>query len=152
MKKIYLTLLLLLPAFFANAAGPILTWNFMLDDFIPVFNQIDDTQLAQLYADNGVDGFVFTYFDPETGDVIKECMISDENGYNNVSDDVMNRARAIALSHLQEAYKKNSRINQVVNEFAKRNTNLELMYSTLKDDRKITKKVMITPNEIKSGR
>ena len=148
MKKIYLALLFLLPTMIASAAGPIKTWNDQLDDFIVVFNEIDPA-LEQIYLGNGIDDFTFTYFDPDTGNVIKEMMINDEDAYNKVTDDVMQQARAKAQSHLASSVSKNARMKTIANEFAKKNTNVVLMYSYLKDDQKLTKKATITPSEIK---
>ena len=148
MKKIYLSLLLLLPALFLNAQGPIKAWNDQLDDFIEVFNQIDPT-LDQLYAQKGIDSFAFTYFDPETGNVIKEATIFDSNAFNNVNDDLMAQAKGIAVKHLSAAAKKNSRLNSILNEFAKRGTNIVLVYSADFGGNNATKKVVITPNDLK---
>lgn len=151
MKKIYLTLLLLIPALFASAQGPIKAWNDQLDDFITVFNQVNPT-LEQLYADNGADVFGFTYFEPESGDVIMEASILDNDQYNAVNDEVMREARNIALNHLGKATAGNSRMNQIVNEFAKRNTNVVLLYSTNKGGERITKSLTLTPQQIKEAR
>lgn len=148
MKKIFLTLLLLIPTLFASAQGPIKSWNDQLDDFIDAFNQVDPT-LKQLYSDNGVDAYVFTYFDPESGNVVMEGTISDDNGLNNVTDDLMSQAKSKVVSHLGNSAKKSTRINSIVNEFDKRNTNIVLLYST---PRGAKKQISVTPSEIKAAK
>lgn len=132
----------------ANAQGPIKMWNDQLDDFIEVYNQIDPA-LAKIYAAKGIDAFVFTYFDPDTGDVIKEAMIADENGYNKVDDELIAQVRTMVVDHLRNAVKGTARMQTIVNEFARRGTNVEVMYSTNIDDKKVTKKTVIAPKELR---
>ena len=151
MKKICLTLLLLIPALFASAQGPIKMWNDQLDDFIEVFNQIDPA-LDQLYTDNGLSTYTFTYFEPESGNVVKETTIFDPNTFGTVDDNFLAQAKSIALNHLANAAKTNTRISSILNEFNKRNTNIVLLYSTEKNGNRVTKQITITPNEIKSAR
>lgn len=148
MKKIYLTLLLLIPAFLANAAGPVRTWNDQLDDFITAFNELDPA-LEQLYSDNGISAFTFTYFDPETGNVVKEASIFDSEAFNKVNDQLMEEAKKIVVDNLSASVKKNARLSSIVNEFEKRNTKIVLLYSTTQNDKKLTKQIVITPSEIK---
>lgn len=148
MKKIYLTLLLLIPAFLANAAGPVRTWNDQLDDFITAFNELDPA-LEQLYSDNGISAFTFTYFEPETGNVVKEASIFDSEAFNKVNDQLMEEAKKIVVDNLSASVKKNARLSSIVNEFEKRNTKIVLLYSTTQNDKKLTKQIVITPSEIK---
>lgn len=148
MKKILMTLVLLVPALFAGAQGPIKAWNDQLDDFIVSFNEVIPT-LNQIYADNGIDAYVFTYFEPESGNVVMEGSIRDDNEFNKVNDELMNQARSVAVNHIASTAKKNSRINSILNEFDKRKTNVVLLYSTMKGDRK---QVSATPAEIKSAK
>lgn len=148
MKKVLLTLILLIPALFASAQGPIKTWNDQLDDFIECFNQVDPAY-EQLYNDNGVSTFIFTYFEPDSGNVVKEASIFDMDGYNKVDDAMMNQAKSVVVKHLADSAKKSQRINSILNEFAKRGTNIVLLYSTNNGDNKLTKQIVITPSEIK---
>ena len=151
MKKIFLTLLLLIPALFAKAQGPIKMWNDQLDDFIEVYNQIDPT-LSQLYNEDGMDAFIFTYFEPEAGFVVKEATIDDKDAFNKVDDKIMNEAKSIALKHLGNAVRTNTRMNNIINEFAKRNTNIVLMYSDEIGPNRNIKQIVITPAEVKAAR
>lgn len=152
MKKFCLTLLLLVPAMIASAVGPIRAWNDMLDDFIANFNEINPT-LDAIYTGAGLDYFGWTYFDPETGNVVMEAQLFDINDLDNVDDELMEQAKGIALSHLQNSYKKSSRIQSIVNEFGKRGTDIDIMFSANnQNDQKIKKKVSFTPSQIKGGR
>lgn len=152
MKKFCLTLLLLVPAMIASAVGPIRAWNDMLDDFIANFNEINPT-LDAIYTGAGLDYFGWTYFDPETGNVVMEAQLFDINDLDNVDDELMEQAKGIALNHLQNSYKKSSRIQSIVNEFGKRGTDIDIMFSANnQNDQKIKKKVSFTPSQIKGGR
>ena len=150
MKKICLTILLLLPALLSNAQG-IKAWNDMLDDFIDVFNKVNPT-LDSLYENNGVVTAGFTYFDPVTENVVMEAEVIDPSAFGNVTDDVMNQAKDTVVNHLAKATKSSQRINSVVNEFEKRNTDVVLLYSANQNGNKVTKQVTITPSEIKAAR
>ena len=164
MKKIYLTLLLLIPALFANAQGPVKTWNDQLDEFIDLFNQIDSS-LDQLYGENGINStFTYTYFEPnvsnadsrysltDEGNLIKETTLFENNEFNNVTDDLMNEAKAIAIRHLAAAARSNSRMNNILNEFIKRDINIILKYTTESNGQKLSKQVTITPREIQTAK
>lgn len=148
MKKVLLTLILLVPALLSNAQGPIKTWNDQLDDFITVFNQVDPA-LDSLYGDNGVSVFEFTYFEPESGNMVKEASIFDIEEYNKVNDELMGKAKGVVVDHLSKAAKSNARQNQILNEFAKRGTNIVLLYSANDNGNKVTKQIVITPAELK---
>ena len=163
MKKIYLTLLLLIPALFANAQGPVKLWNDQLDAFIDLFNQIDPT-LERLCADNGIDNsFTYTYFEPKVsnadsrysltdeGNVIKETTIFDSNQFNNVTDAFLDNAKDLALRHLA-AGARNAKMNSIINEFVKRDINVILLFSTESNGKKLTKQIVITPREIQSAK
>lgn len=150
MKKILLTFLLLLPAFLSNAQG-IKAWNDQLDDFIDVFNQVNPA-LQQLYSDNGISQFGFTYFEPESANVVMEAAIMDNADYDKITDEVMAKAKDIAISHIANASKTNARIGGIINEFEKRNTKIDLLYSTNKNGERMTKKVVITPAEINAAK
>lgn len=145
MKKI-LFLLFIVPAFFANAQGPIKAWNDQLDDFIESYNKID-TDLSQLYSGKGADVFMFTYFDPESGNVVKEATISNPEGTDAVDETTIEQARQIVTNHLSSEASKNARLNGILNEFAKRNTGIVLLYTS--EGNTQPKKVVISPKEIK---
>lgn len=148
MKKIYLTLLLLIPAFFLNAQGPIKLWNDQLDTFIEIFNQVDPA-LEQLYSDNGISSFTFTYFDPESGNVIKEATVFDNGEFEKVNDELLSKAKSIVIGHLADALKKNNKMNTILNEFTKKNADIVLLYTTEVNGNKLKKQIAITPAEIK---
>ena len=148
MKKILLTMLLIVPALMASAQGPIKMWNDKLDDFIEAFNQVTPT-LEQLYSDNGIDSFAFTYYDPETGNVVMEASIPDSNDMSKVSDDLMANAKSIAVKHLSNKVKSSARIKQIINEFNNKNTNIVLLYGVTLNDDFPTKQIVISPKEIK---
>lgn len=150
MKKIYLTLLLLIPAFLVNAQGPIKSWNDKLDDFIEVFNKINPT-LENLYGDKGAEVFEFTYFEPESENVVMEASILDTDQYNSINNDVMNQAKDIVVNHLASSTRGNARMNTILGEFEKRGTDIILLYSTVKGGEKIGKTLRITPAEIKAA-
>lgn len=150
MKKYFLTILLMLPALLSNAQG-IKAWNDMLDDFIDVFNKVNPT-LDQLYADNGVMTAGFTYFEPETGNVVMEAEVIDPSTFANIDNEVMDQAKNQVVNHLAKSTKSSSRINSVVNEFDKRNTNVVLLYSTNQNGNRVTKQVTVTPSEIKAAK
>lgn len=153
MKKFCLTLLLLVPAMIASAVGPIRAWNDMLDDFIENFNEVNPT-LDAIYTDAGLDYFGWgAYFDPETGNVVMEAELFNFDDLDNVTDDLMQQAKSIALAHLQNSYRKNSRIQSIVNEFGKRGTDIDIMFSANNsNNQKVKKKVSFTPSQIKGGR
>lgn len=164
MKKIYLTLLLLIPALFASAQGPVKIWNDQLDTFIDLFNGID-TSLDQLYSDNGItDTFTYTYFDPSTlnvgsrysltdaGNVIKETTIFDPQQFNYLDEDMLSQAKSLAIRHLADGARKNSKMNGTLNEFIKRDINIILLYSTEKNGNKLTEEIVITPREIQAAK
>lgn len=164
MKKIYLTLLLLIPALFANAQGPVKAWNDQLDEFIDLFNRIDPT-LDQLYGQNGINStFTYTYFEPNTanassrysltdeGNLIKETTLFESNEFSNVTDELMNEAKAIAVNHLASGARSNARINSILNEFVKRDINVILNYTTEKNGQKLSRQVTITPREIQAAK
>lgn len=150
MKKFFLTFLLIIPAFFANAQG-IKAWNDQLDDFIDVFNQVNPA-LDQLYSDKGISTFGFTYYDPETQNVVMEASIFDSNDFNKVDDELMAQVKGIALNHLTNSAAKNARINSIVNEFDKRNTDIILLYTASENNNRVTKSTTITPKEIKGAK
>ena len=147
MKKILMTLMLLIPALFANAQGPIKLWNDQLDDFVEVFNK-ETPALEQIYESNGVDGFIFTFLDPESGNVVMENSIADTDAFNKVNDDLMGQAKKATVTYLGSSTNKNSRLNSIVNEFDKRKTNVVLRYSNNGNKKEIT----ITPAEIKAAK
>lgn len=149
MKKIFVTLLLLIPALLVSAQGPIRQWNDKLDAFIEVFNQCDP-DLEKLYSDNGINAFTFTYYEPETKNVVKEASIFNNDAFKLVDDELMNQAKAIVVNRLSEAAKKDTKLNNILNEFSKKDTNIVLLYSTNLDDNKATKQILITPEEIKA--
>lgn len=151
MKKIYLTLLLLIPAILAGAQGPIKTWNDQLDDFIAAFNEVNPA-VEQLYADNGVQPYVFTYFEPESGNVVMEAAIADNDDYNKISVDVMNQARDIVLNHLAHKAKTSPRINQILGIFENKGTDVVLLYTTPRNAERISKDLTITPQQIKAAK
>lgn len=159
MKKIILTILLVLPALLINAQGPIKSWNDQLDDFITIFNGIDP-QLEQLYNDNGIDVFTFTYFEPtstnpdsrysitDDGNVIKEASIFNMNEFNKVDDQIMNQAKAIVVDRLKKESAGNSRLKSILQEFKKRKVNLILQYTINPTGDKQVKKIVIAPTEL----
>lgn len=152
MKKILFTLALLIPALFANAQGPIKQWNDKLDDFIEIFNQVTPS-LNELYAANGApDTFIFTYFEPQEENVVMETSILDNDAYNNINEDVMKEAKGIVVKHLGKAAATNARQSAILNDFEKRNTNIVLLYSTPRGGETVTKKLTITPAEIKAAK
>ena len=152
MKKFCLTLMLLIPALMASAVGPIRAWNDMLDDFIEDFNQVNPT-LDRMYTDAGIEYFGWTYFDPDSGNVVMEAEIFDINDLDKVTDDMMAQAKNVALNHLAASNRKSSRISSIVSEFGKRGTNIDLLYSAKnQNDQKVTKKVSFTPAQIKAGK
>ena len=147
MKKILLTLIMLVPALLADGQGPIKSWNDQLDDFITNFNETD-TALGQLYSDNGISAFIFTYFEPESGNVIKEASVFDDADFEKIDDALMKQAKDIALGHLSKGARENARIKSILNEFQKRGTDIVLLYSTPIGDTEATKSVILTPAEI----
>lgn len=146
MKKIFLTLLLILPAFLANAQGPIKTWNDELDEFIEVLNGVDPA-LQDINSSSGINYFVFTYYEPESGNVIKEFMVADNAEFDKVNDALLQKDKEMVAGHI--AANRNARMNTILGDFAKRGTNIDLMYSTNRGDKKETKKISITPSELK---
>lgn len=149
MKKLIFPLAFLIAALWANAQGPIKQWNDKLDDFIEVFNQTTPL-LNNLYGENGVsDTFIFTYFEPESGNVVMETSIADNDDYNEINQDVMRDAKEIVVDHLNQSAANSARQREIMNEFAKRNTNIILLYSTPKNGESVTKKITITPNDIR---
>lgn len=147
MKKIYLTLLLLITVMAVNAQGPIKLWNDQLDQFITEFNQVD-TALEQLYSSNGLTDFIFTYFEPESGNVIKETTVYNSNPGAFINDELLASAKSIALNQLAKSLRSNSKMKPIINEFAKRNTQIVLLYTA---DGKVLDKVVISPSEILSA-
>lgn len=159
MKKLILTILLVLPALLINAQGPIKSWNDQLDDFITIFNGIDP-QLEQLYSDNGIEVFTFTYFEPtstnpdsrysitDDGNVIKEASIFTTNEYNKVDDQIMNQAKAIVIDRLKKEAAGNARLKNIIHEFARRKVNLVLQYTTSQTGDKQVKQIVISPAEL----
>lgn len=144
MKKILLSLILLLPALVADAQGPIKLWNDQLDKFITAFNEVDPA-LNQLYSDNVISVFAFTYYDPESGDVIKEASVFDSDAFGKINDDLMAKAREIVVKGLVSQ----SGLTPILKEFEKKNTDIVLLYTTESDGKKLTKQVKIAPSEIK---
>lgn len=147
MKKIYLTLLLLITVMAVKAQGPIKLWNDQLDQFITEFNQVD-TALEQLYSSNGLTDFIFTYFEPESGNVIKETTVYNSNPGAFINDELLASAKNIALNQLAKSLRSNSKMKPIINEFAKRNTQIVLLYTA---DGKVLDKVVISPSEILSA-
>ena len=147
MKKIYLTLLLLITVMAVQAQGPIKLWNDQLDQFITEFNQVD-TALEQLYSSNGLTDFIFTYFEPESGNVIKETTVYNANPGAFINDELLASAKSIALNQLAKSLRSNSKMKPIINEFAKRNTQIVLLYTA---DGKVLDKVVISPSEILSA-
>ena len=143
MKKIILTILLVLPALLINAQGPIKSWNDQLDDFITIFN--------------GIDVFTFTYFEPtstnpdsrysitDDGNVIKEASIFNMNEFNKVDDQIMNQAKTIVVDRLKKESAGNSRLKSILQEFKKRKVNLILQYTINPTGDKQVKKIVIAP-------
>ena len=148
MKKIFLTLMLIVPAFLANAQGPIKQWNDQLDEFIIVFNNVDSS-LDKLNSEKGLNTYTFTYFEPESGNVVKETTVYDKNGLDLVDDQMLSSAKNTALKHLANSARSNSRINSIVNEFDKRNTNIVILYTS--PDSSAVKRILIAPTEIISA-
>lgn len=163
MKKIFLTLMLLIPALFASAQGPVKLWNDKLDSFIDLFNQIDPA-LDELNSKNGITNtFTYTYFEPKVsnadsrysltdeGNVIKETTLFANDEFNNISDQLLDEAKDIAVRHLA-AGSRNAAMNGIVNDFVKRDINIILLYTTEKDGKKLSKQIMITPREIQAAK
>lgn len=147
MKKIIFTFILLIPALLATAQGPIKTWNDQLDDFITVFNGYDSS-LNQLNSDNGISAFIFTYFEPESGNVVKEASVFDNADFEKVDDTLLQKAKDLSINNLRQAAKEQNRIRSIINEFAKRGTNIVILYSTPIGETKATKQVVISPSDI----
>lgn len=163
MKKIFLALLLIIPAFYANAQR-VKAWNDQLDSFIDLFNQID-TSLDQLNSQNGIENtFTYTYFEPnvenaasrysltDEGNVIKETTIFDSNEFNNVDGQLLEDAKSLAVQHLANGARKDSRMNSIINEFSKRGINIFIVYTTEKNGDKLSEQIIITPKEILSAK
>lgn len=142
MKKLFLSLFFFVTVFAVSAQGPIKTWNDQLDDFITVFNELDPA-LSQLYSDNGINSFAFTYYDPDSGNVVKEATIFDAAHFDKVDDTLMGNARQLVADGLSEKAKNNARLASILGEFAKRNTQIILLYSTNKDGSKATKQIVV---------
>lgn len=148
MKKLLLSLILIIPALLANAQGPIKTWNDQLDDFISTFNQLDPA-LENLYSENGISSFTFTYFEPESGNVVKESSIFSADSFNQVNDQLMAQAKKMVTDYLDEAASTNSRLNSIIKEFEKKKTDIVLLYSFDDNGKKLTKEITIHPSELK---
>ena len=163
MKKIYLTFILLIPALLANAQGQVKAWNDKLDSFIDLFNQID-SDLEELNAQNGITNtFTYTYFEPkisnaesrysltDEGNVIKETSLFNSNEFDNVTDNLLDEAKDMAVRHLA-AGSRNSTMNGIINDFVKRDINVIILYTTERNGKKLSKQIVITPREIQAAK